>query len=59
MLVCAYPIIEVIYSIVRRRRGQQSPGRADRRHLHSLVATQFVQRRFPACIRRCRTPPCP
>lgn len=46
MLICAYPIIEVIYSIIRRRRGRQSPGRADRRHLHSLVATQFVHRRF-------------
>lgn len=46
-LVCAYPIIEVVYSIVRRRRGRQSPGCADRRHLHSLVATQFVLRRFP------------
>lgn len=45
-LVCAYPIIEVIYSIVRRRYGHQSPGRADRRHLHSLVATEFVLRRF-------------
>jgi UDP-N-acetylmuramyl pentapeptide phosphotransferase/UDP-N-acetylglucosamine-1-phosphate transferase len=45
-LVCAYPIIEVVYSIVRRRRGRQSPGHADRRHLHSLVATQFVLRRF-------------
>jgi UDP-N-acetylmuramyl pentapeptide phosphotransferase/UDP-N-acetylglucosamine-1-phosphate transferase len=46
LLICAYPIIEVVYSIVRRRRGHQSPGDADRRHLHSLVATQFVQRRF-------------
>jgi len=45
-LICAYPIIEVIYSIVRRRHHHQSPGRPDRRHLHSLVATQIVQRRL-------------
>lgn len=47
-LVCAYPIIEVIYSIVRRRQRRQSAGDADRHHLHSLVATQIIQRRLPA-----------
>jgi UDP-N-acetylmuramyl pentapeptide phosphotransferase/UDP-N-acetylglucosamine-1-phosphate transferase len=47
-LICGYPIIEVIYSIVRRRVGRQSAGCADRQHLHSLVATRIVQRRFPA-----------
>jgi UDP-N-acetylmuramyl pentapeptide phosphotransferase/UDP-N-acetylglucosamine-1-phosphate transferase len=46
LLVCAYPIIEVIYSIVRRKTHHQSPGCADRGHLHSLVATRVVQRRF-------------
>lgn len=48
LLVCAYPIIEVIYSIVRRRRSARSPGDADRAHLHSLVATRVVQRRLGA-----------
>jgi UDP-N-acetylmuramyl pentapeptide phosphotransferase/UDP-N-acetylglucosamine-1-phosphate transferase len=47
-LVCAYPIIEVIYSIVRRRRGNVSPSDADRRHLHSLVALKVIHRRFPS-----------
>lgn len=46
-LVCAYPIIEVIYSIARRRYGHRAAGMADRRHLHSLVATQIIQRRLP------------
>jgi UDP-N-acetylmuramyl pentapeptide phosphotransferase/UDP-N-acetylglucosamine-1-phosphate transferase len=45
-MVCAYPIIEVIYSIVRRRLHQRSAGDPDRHHLHSLVATQIVQRKF-------------
>jgi UDP-N-acetylmuramyl pentapeptide phosphotransferase/UDP-N-acetylglucosamine-1-phosphate transferase len=46
-LVCGYPIIEVIYSMVRRRLRNQSPGTADRRHMHSLVATRIVQRKLP------------
>ena len=47
LLLCAYPIIEVLYSIVRRRHQSKSPGAPDRRHLHSLVATHVVQRRLP------------
>ncbi len=42
LLVCAYPIIEVIYSMVRRRQRRQSPANADRGHLHSLVATGII-----------------
>jgi UDP-N-acetylmuramyl pentapeptide phosphotransferase/UDP-N-acetylglucosamine-1-phosphate transferase len=47
VLICAYPTIEVMYSVVRRRRVRQSPGQADRHHLHSLVATQWIHPRFP------------
>lgn len=43
VLLCGYPTVEVVYSIVRRRRQRRSPGEADRHHLHSLVATQLVQ----------------
>ena len=46
VLICAYPTIEVMYSIVRRRRHHRSPGEADRNHLHSLVATQWVYPRL-------------
>jgi len=46
-VLCAYPVIEVIYSVMRRVRRHQSAGDPDRRHLHSLVATQIVQRRWP------------
>lgn len=46
VLICAYPTIEVMYSVVRRRRQRRSPGEADRHHLHSLVATQWVQPRL-------------
>jgi UDP-N-acetylmuramyl pentapeptide phosphotransferase/UDP-N-acetylglucosamine-1-phosphate transferase len=47
LVLCAYPVIEVIYSVLRRVRRRQSAGDPDRRHLHSLVATQIVQRRWP------------
>lgn len=45
-LVCAYPIIEVLYSVVRRRHQRRSPGEPDRQHLHSLVAVRIVQRKL-------------
>jgi UDP-N-acetylmuramyl pentapeptide phosphotransferase/UDP-N-acetylglucosamine-1-phosphate transferase len=46
VLICGYPTVEVVYSIIRRRKQRQSPGQADRHHLHSLVATQIVQPRL-------------
>jgi UDP-N-acetylmuramyl pentapeptide phosphotransferase/UDP-N-acetylglucosamine-1-phosphate transferase len=46
VLVCGYPTIEVLYSVMRRRKLRQSPGDADRGHLHSLMATQFIQPRL-------------
>jgi len=46
VLICAYPFVEVVYSIIRRRRQHRSPGEADRHHLHSLVATCVVQPRL-------------
>lgn len=46
VLLCGYPTIEVVYSIIRRRRHHQSPGQPDRFHLHSLVCTQIVQPRL-------------
>lgn len=46
VLICAYPTVEVMYSIMRRRRERRSPGEADRHHLHSLVATHLVQPRL-------------
>ena len=47
VLVVGYPTIEVLYSVMRRRKVRQSPGAADRHHLHSLVATQVIQPRLP------------
>ncbi|MBE7369427.1 MraY family glycosyltransferase [Ramlibacter pallidus] len=46
VLLCGYPTIEVVYSILRRRKLRQSPGQADRHHLHSLVALRIVHPRL-------------
>jgi UDP-N-acetylmuramyl pentapeptide phosphotransferase/UDP-N-acetylglucosamine-1-phosphate transferase len=47
LLVCGYPIIEVMYSIVRRLHSRRSAGAPDRHHLHSLVATQVIPKLLP------------
>ena len=47
MLVCGYPILEVGFSIVRRRRRGSSPGDADRLHLHSLVKRRVSRALLP------------
>jgi UDP-N-acetylmuramyl pentapeptide phosphotransferase/UDP-N-acetylglucosamine-1-phosphate transferase len=46
-LVCAYPITEVIYSVVRRWRTGRSAAEPDCAHLHSLVARHVIQRHLP------------
>jgi UDP-N-acetylmuramyl pentapeptide phosphotransferase/UDP-N-acetylglucosamine-1-phosphate transferase len=47
MLVCGFPILEVLFSIVRRRRRNLSPGDPDRLHLHSLVKRRLARALFP------------
>ena len=47
MLVCAYPVIEVLYSMARRRIKRQSPGAPDSRHLHSLIKTNLIRKKLP------------
>jgi len=48
MLVCGYPILEVFFSIARRRRRKASAGDADRMHLHSLVTRRLARRLLPS-----------
>ena len=47
MVVCAYPVLEVGYSILRRKRRKLSPGKPDRLHLHSLIERRMVRRWLP------------
>lgn len=43
LAICAYPVIEVLFSIYRRRVIQNvSPGAPDALHLHTLVYRRFV-----------------
>ncbi len=48
LLVCAYPVIEVIYSMARRYAKRQSPGEADSGHLHSLIKVKLIRPRLSA-----------
>lgn len=48
LLVCAYPVTECVYSMVRRYRQRRSPGEADWSHLHSLFEKEVVQKKLPA-----------
>jgi UDP-N-acetylmuramyl pentapeptide phosphotransferase/UDP-N-acetylglucosamine-1-phosphate transferase len=45
-VVCAYPIIETLFSILRRYWKSLSPGSADSEHLHSLIKIKIVRRYF-------------
>jgi UDP-N-acetylmuramyl pentapeptide phosphotransferase/UDP-N-acetylglucosamine-1-phosphate transferase len=48
LLVCAYPVIEVIYSVVRRAMRHQSPGAPDSGHLHSLIKVKLIRPKLTA-----------
>lgn len=46
LMVCAYPFIEVIYSMLRRRLENKSMGAPDSAHLHSLLSSQLIRKNF-------------
>jgi UDP-N-acetylmuramyl pentapeptide phosphotransferase/UDP-N-acetylglucosamine-1-phosphate transferase len=54
LLVCAYPVIEVLYSVIRRYIQRQSPGAPDSSHLHSLIKKKFIRKKFIHIDRRLR-----
>ncbi len=47
LLICAYPVLEVLFSILRRKLRHQNFGHADSLHLHSLVKRRVVRQLFP------------
>ena len=48
LLVCAYPVIEVGFSVLRRRRREgHHPGQPDRVHLHHLLHRRVVCKVVP------------
>jgi len=46
LMACAYPILEVAFSVVRRIRRQYPAGHPDRLHLHSLINRRIIRKRF-------------
>jgi UDP-N-acetylmuramyl pentapeptide phosphotransferase/UDP-N-acetylglucosamine-1-phosphate transferase len=42
LLASAYPVIEVLYSVWRRKRYKQPTGAPDNLHLHSVIKTQLI-----------------
>jgi len=54
LLICAYPIQEVLFSIWRRRSRKMHWGDPDRLHLHSLVGRRVVNPCMPWASRTTR-----
>ena len=48
LLACAYPIIEVLFSVFRRVTRNTPFGESDRLHLHSLIRSRYIQKRWSA-----------
>lgn len=48
LLICSYPVLETVFSMIRRARRGQSVDQPDRTHLHSLVYRRVV----PKLVRR-------
>jgi UDP-N-acetylmuramyl pentapeptide phosphotransferase/UDP-N-acetylglucosamine-1-phosphate transferase len=46
LMVCAYPFIEVVYSMLRRKLENKSMGDPDSAHLHSLLSSQLICKNF-------------
>jgi UDP-N-acetylmuramyl pentapeptide phosphotransferase/UDP-N-acetylglucosamine-1-phosphate transferase len=44
LLVCIYPVIEMLFSIYRRKKKKKSPSSPDRLHLHSIIKRRFLTR---------------
>lgn len=49
LVVCAYPVVEVLVSVLRRRlrRRRMNAGYPDRLHLHSLIQRRLIKRWLP------------
>lgn len=48
LLVCSYPVLEVVFSVLRRRRREgHHPGQPDKVHLHHLIHRRLVCQRVP------------
>lgn len=46
LLACGYPILEVLFSMIRRRARTHHVGRPDHLHFHSLLWSRLIKRHF-------------
>lgn len=46
LLICAYPVVEVLYSIVRRVRKKKPSGSPDAEHLHTMIMFNLINLNF-------------
>ncbi len=46
LLACAYPVVEVVFSVVRRIKRAHPPMHPDRLHLHSLVKCRVARKQL-------------
>jgi len=52
LMACAYPVLEVLFSIRRRiRREGHHPGQPDKCHLHHFLHRRVIRRMFPSASR--------
>ncbi len=49
MLACGYPVLEVLFSMARRRARTLKLGHPDRLHLHSLLWSRVARKQLPHC----------
>jgi len=47
LLICAYPVMEVLYSMVRRVQKKKPAGYPDDQHLHTLIKVNFIRTYSP------------
>jgi UDP-N-acetylmuramyl pentapeptide phosphotransferase/UDP-N-acetylglucosamine-1-phosphate transferase len=53
LLACAYPVLEVLFSIRRKiKRQGHHPGQPDKCHLHHFLHRRVIRKLFPAVSRR-------
>jgi UDP-N-acetylmuramyl pentapeptide phosphotransferase/UDP-N-acetylglucosamine-1-phosphate transferase len=52
LLACAYPVLEVLFSIRRKiKREGHHPGQPDKCHLHHFLYRRVIRKRFPSLSR--------
>jgi len=52
LLILAYPVLEVVFSYLRRVRRNSHPGQPDRMHLHHLLHTRVARKLLPELPQR-------